>query len=632
MSLNWNMEVFFAFIGFVFFLIFCLMLAWFTYKKKTKLYIFTLLTFSFFAAYHFFEATAYLFLSFELKRMSMMSISIGLFCLILNIDFIAKERVGYYKIILASFLIGVTIVLIFIPGNIQLYTHEIWGYPTLGMKGPLRIIIILTFFILCFQIMVWLFKTWYKAPPELKKDAFILFISSLVFYICCIFLFLSGLWLIFPMIYIFTTVSIIILSFFIYRQPKLLYILSFKGQRISILTNVSGIPLFDLSWQLNRKQALTEPKEFIKWVPVLQQLSKKISTSRKIEELKLGNSTILFINAEYVTVILVSSRSSLILREALKSFIKAFESRYNKLLKTGMTETSYFQESTELINEFFPLGTVSAKETTGTLESYLDELVKQRIHELEQTIIRAQEMDRLKSLFIATIGHELRTPLNSILGFTEILMSGYSGNINEKQYEQLNTVYRSGEYLLNLINRTLDISKIEAGKFEINPEEFKINKIINDVVQTLSTVITQKNINLKMDLISNIRIYSDEECFKQILFNLVSNALKFTHKKGVILIKTRIINKSKVDVHIIDNGIGISKEDMNKLFKPFQQIDSSISKCYDGTGLGLYLTKNLVNILEGEISVKSEKGKGSIFSFSIPIKISLKKSSIIELS
>jgi signal transduction histidine kinase len=286
-----------------------------------------------------------------------------------------------------------------------------------------------------------------------------------------------------------------------------------------------------------------------------------------------------------------------------------------------MTDASYFQESTELINELFPLGTVSAIQSTETLESYLDELVKQRTHELEQIAIRAQEMESLKSLFIATIGHELRTPLTSILGFTEILMSGYSGNINEKQYEQLNTVYRSGEYLLNLINKVLDISKIEAGKFEVNPEEFNINEIINDVVQTLSTVFTQKNIILKMDLISNIIIYSDKERYKQILFNLVGNALKFTHKNGEILIKTRIMNKSKVDVHIIDNGIGISKEDMHKLFKPFQQIDSSISKCYEGTGLGLYLTKNLVNILGGEISVQSEKGKGSDFNFSIPIKM-----------
>ena len=590
-------------------------------KKNTKLYKFTLLTFSFFTAYHFFEATAYLFLSFELKRMSMMSISIGLFCLILNIDLIAKERVGYYKIILASFLIGITIVLIFIPGNIQLYTHKIWGYPTLGMKGPLQIIIILTLFILCFQIAEWLFKTWYKAPPELKKDAFILFLSSLVFYICCIFLFLSGLWLIFPMIYLFTTVSVIILSIFIYREPKLLYILSFKGQRISIITNQSGILLFDLSWKLNRKQTVTEQREFIKWAPVLQELSKKISTSGMIEELKLRDSIILFIQADYVTVILLSSRSSPILRDALKNFIKAFERRFQKLLKTGMTDASYFQESTKLINELFPLGTVSAIQSTETLESYLDELVKQRTQELEQTLMHSQETDRLKTLFLASIGHELRTPLNSILGFTELLMHGYSGDINEEQYEQLNTVYGSADYLLNLINGILDISKIEAGKFEVNLKEFNIKEIICEVVQALSTIITEKNIDLKIDITSNFRIYSDEGRFKQILFNLIGNALKFTKKNGKVIIITRLINRSNVDVHIIDNGIGISKEDMHKLFKPFQQIDNSISKLYGGTGLGLYLTKGLVNILGGEISIQSEKGKGCDFNFIIPIKM-----------
>jgi signal transduction histidine kinase len=621
MTLNWNIEVFMALLGFIFFCIFCLLLAWFTYKNKTRLYIYTLLTFSILAAYQFFETTGYLFLNFELKRLSLITISVGLFCLILNVDIISKEKIGYYKIIVASFIIGITIVLTFIPGNIELYPHKVWGYPTMGMKGLLQLIIISTILIFCLQLTVWLFKTWHNAPPELKKDAFNLFLTSLILYICFAFVFLLGLWLLFPIIDLITSTSIIITSFFIYREPKLLYILSFEGQRITVITNQSGIPLFDLSWHLNGNGLIDEQKDFIKWIPVLQQLSNKISSSGVIEEIKLESSTILSKQADYVTVILLSSRSSPILREALDNFINAFENRYQKLLKTGMTQTIYFQDSIELINEIFPLGTVSAIKNIETLESYLDELVKQRTYELEQMTARLQETDHLKSLFLASISHEFRTPLNSILGFTEILMQSYSGDFDEEQFDYLNSVHGSAEHLLNLINGILDISRIEAGQFEVYPGDFYVNESIKQVVEALSIEITKKNIILKMDMDSNNRINTDEARFKQILFNLIGNAVKFTPINGEIIVKTRKNGQNQVDIHIIDNGIGISREDMNKLFKPFQQIDMSITKHYPGSGLGLYLTKKLINVLGGRISVQSEKGKGSDFNFILPIKI-----------
>jgi len=497
MYLNWNIEVLITFIGFIFFLIFVLILVRLIYIKKTKLFLFPLITFSIFAAFHIFETTAYLFLSFELKRLSQMSVSIGLFSLILNVDLISKERVSYYKIIAASFFIGVVIVLIFIPENIQQYIHTNGGYQTLGVKGPLRLINISILFILCFELTYWFYKTWRRAPNELKKDALGLFLTSVVFYICTLLLFLLGIWLIFPIGYLLTGASVSIVAFFVYRQPKLLYILSFKGQRITVVTNQSGIPLFDLSWQLKGDKTLPEQKGFVKWVPVLQQVSQKITSYDTVREMRLENSTILFKQGEFITTVLLSSRNSPILGESIKKYTKAFESRYAKILNIGMTDPTYFRDATELINEFFPLGSLSRIEPTENLETYLEELVKQRIYELEQTNIRLQEADRLKSLFLASMSHELRTPLASILGYTELMMLGYSGDITEDQHMQLGSVYNSAQHLLNLINGVLDISKIEAGKFNIYPEEFNLNDLLNKVMEALTPKTSQKSLELE---------------------------------------------------------------------------------------------------------------------------------------
>ena len=624
MALNWNIEVLVTFIAFIFFLIFCLILFWYTYTRKTKLYLLTLVAFSWFAAFHLFETMAYLFLSFEMKRLSMMGGSIGLFALILNVDYITKERISYYKVIIASIIIGSTIVLIFIPGNIQFYIHEYGGYPTLGMKGPLQIINILALFALCFQLTSWFFKTWRRAPPELVRDAFYLFLTSLIFYICCIFLFLLGLWLIFPMGYLFTTVSISIIAYFIYCQPKLLYILSFEGRRITVITNQTGIPLFDLSWQLRGTSKMAEQKGFVKWMPVLQQLSQKISTSGQVEELRLENSTILFKHANYITTVLLSSRQSPILREALENFTRAFESQYEKLLRVGMNDVSNFRDATKLINEIFPLGTTSTTEPIEILESYLEELVKRRTVELEQINIRLEEAEKLKSLFLASMSHELRTPLVSIMGFTELMMLGYSGDTTEEQQQQLNTVYNNAKHLLNLINGVLDISKIEAGKFELYPAEFNFNDLLSEVLEALTPKSLEKSLEMSTDLNVNSKLISDEGRVKQVLFNLIGNAIKFTPKGGKIFIKTKIVNNERLKVHIIDNGIGISEEGIYKLFRPFQQVDSSLGKSLEGTGLGLYLSKKLVNLLGGEISVQSELRKGSDFNFILPLQIEVK--------
>ena len=625
MSLNWNLEVFITLLGFLFFLTFCLILVWYSYSRKTKLFLFTIITFAILGSYDLFEAVAYLFLSHEMKRIGSITISIGFLFLVLNVDLISKERISYYKLVIASLLIGATFVFVLIPENISSYNHPYLGYPTLAMTGPLLIIYILTLCILIFQLLFWFFKTWYKAPPELKKDALILFLAILVFFICVLIMYSFGLWLIFPIGYLLVILIITIATIVISHEPKLLHILSFTGQRITVITHQSGIPIFDLSWETKKGKILTEQHTITKWIPVLQQLSKEISTTSDIEELKLKDSTILFKHTKLITTVLLSQKSSPILRTSLMNFTKAFENRYNKLLRTGMTESNYFQEADELINENFPLGTISAIKTSKNLESYLEDLVTQRTSELKQLNIQLQKADHSKSLFLASMSHELRTPLTSILGYAEILKQGHSGDLTEKQLRQVNSIYISGYYLLNIIDGILDISKIEAGKFNLNLEEFYFNDLVNEIIEALLPKAIRKSILLKRVLSDNIILFSDKNRVKQILFNLLDNAVKFTPIGGEIIIKTEILNQNKLKVHIIDKGIGINKESLNKLFRPFHQADMSISKSYGGTGLGLYLTKKLVTVLGGDISVYSKINKGSDFNFTIPIRLNVAK-------
>ena len=625
MALNWNLEVFITLLAFLFFLTFCLILVWYSYSRKTKLFLFTIITFAILGSYDLFEAVAYLFLSHEMKRIGSITISIGFLFLVLNVDLISKERISYYKLVIASLLIGATFVFVLIPENISSYNHPYLGYPTLAMTGPLLIIYILTLCILIFQLLFWIFKTWYKAPPELKKDALILFLAILVFFICVLIMYSFGLWLIFPIGYLLVILIITIATIVISHEPKLLHILSFTGQRITVITHQSGIPLFDLSWETKKGKILTEQQTITKWIPVLQQLSKEISTTSDLEELKLKDSTILFKHTKLITTVLLSQKSSPILRTSLMNFTKAFENRYNKLLRTGMTDSNYFQEADELINEIFPLGTISAIKTSKNLESYLEDLVTQRTSELKQLNIQLQKADHSKSLFLASMSHELRNPLTSILGYAEILKHGHSGDLTEKQLQQLNSIYNSGYYLLNIIDGILDISKIEAGKFNLNLEEFDFNDLVNEIIEALLPKAMRKSILLKRDLLDNIILFSDKDRIKQILFNLLDNAVKFTPIGGEIIIKTEIVNQNKLTVHIIDNGIGITQESLNKLFRPFHQADMSISKGYGGTGLGLYLTKKLVNLLGGDISVHSKINKGSDFNFTIPIRLNAAK-------
>ncbi len=249
----------------------------------------------------------------------------------------------------------------------------------------------------------------------------------------------------------------------------------------------------------------------------------------------------------------------------------------------------------------------------------LEAKVTERTRDLARANRELQEMDRLKSEFLATMSHELRTPLNSIIGFTGIILKGLAGEINQEQEKQLSLVYGSANHLLNLINDLLDLSRIESGKMEVFVTDFRIEEVVSEVAQTLEPMISQKGLQLVTDLTGGIpEISSDRKKIFQILLNLVNNAVKFTDK-GEIRVNCTMADHNLV-VRVSDTGIGIEQEKMACLFEAFRQIDGSAQRRYEGAGLGLYLCRKLVTLLGGTIGATSEHGQGSCFTFSLPAR------------
>ena len=234
---------------------------------------------------------------------------------------------------------------------------------------------------------------------------------------------------------------------------------------------------------------------------------------------------------------------------------------------------------------------------------------------------RLQGVSRAKSEFLANMSHELRTPLNSIIGFSEILHEKTFGDLNEKQMRYVSNIHTSGRHLLELINDILDLSKIEARKIEIQYEEFSLKETLNECQTLVKNMASKKNIPLNFEIEDlPFNISADPVRFKQIMYNLLSNAIKFTPDGGMVNIEAKHAN-GMLQISVKDTGIGIAKENQEKIFVEFYQVDSSYSKKYKGTGLGLPLTKKLVELHGGRIWIESELGKGSTFSFTIPQRL-----------
>ena len=241
----------------------------------------------------------------------------------------------------------------------------------------------------------------------------------------------------------------------------------------------------------------------------------------------------------------------------------------------------------------------------------------------QQAVKEMREVDKLKSQFLANMSHELRTPLNSIIGFSRVILKGIDGPTTELQQQDLTSIYNSGQHLLNLINDILDLSKIEAGKMELAFDEVDLGEMIRSVMSTATGLVKGKDVKLIQHVPDDLPpVYADPMRVRQVLLNLFSNAAKFTEEGSITVeaaLQSRENGAPEVLIKVIDTGPGISKEDQKKLFQPFSQVDASPTRKTGGSGLGLSICRQLVQMHGGEIGVESEEGKGSTFYFTLPV-------------
>ncbi|MGM0442368.1 MAG: ATP-binding protein [Elusimicrobiota bacterium] len=248
--------------------------------------------------------------------------------------------------------------------------------------------------------------------------------------------------------------------------------------------------------------------------------------------------------------------------------------------------------------------------------------------EIEQKNKELKKVDKLKSEFLASMSHELRTPINAIIGFTSLMEEGTYGDISDKQQKTLEKIMTNTEHLLDLINDILDLSKIEAGKLTLNFEKFKVNRLLKEIQESMKPIAEKKGLKFELITPDVIECYLDYTRVRQIVTNLVSNAIKFT-KQGEVKIRTESREENFL-IEVEDTGIGIKEEQQQKLFDEFIQADGSITREFGGTGLGLSISKKLVRMMEGKIELESQWKKGSTFRVILPYEINKEGEEIDE--
>jgi signal transduction histidine kinase len=243
--------------------------------------------------------------------------------------------------------------------------------------------------------------------------------------------------------------------------------------------------------------------------------------------------------------------------------------------------------------------------------------------ELEEILLKAKKdaeaTNRAKNGLMMNISHEIRTPLNSVIGFSDLLLEGAFGSLNTRQSKYVNNILLSGKNLLEIINNLLDISRLEAGERELNYEEVDIGSLIREVRMSLLSPASNKKIVVELKVDASIgNILADRTKLRQILYNLISNAIKFTPEKGKVTVSA-FKKKEMLEIIVSDTGTGLLKEYYEKMFMPSTQADLSTTVGYSGPGIGLYIVKNFIDLHRGKIWVDSKVGKGSTFTFALPI-------------
>ena len=304
---------------------------------------------------------------------------------------------------------------------------------------------------------------------------------------------------------------------------------------------------------------------------------------------------------------------------------REYLSNIQEQLAIGLTNASAFVQLENLVSELKKLND-DYQEQNEQITKQNEKLIelhkelKDKADELVRQKEKAEESTKMKSQFLANMSHELRTPMNSILGLTELILEG--NTLKGKNKERLEVVLKSGKRLMNLINDILDLSKIEAGRMDVREDQIILDELIEDVDNAISPLAHNKNIEfrVKRDMNTHIHVNTDKGKVTQVLINLLGNAVKFTDK-GHVELGISAPDQSTLKFDITDSGIGMSESDLQIIFEEFRQIDGTTTRKYGGTGLGLTICKKIADILKGSITVKSEMGKGSVFTFTIPLKV-----------
>jgi signal transduction histidine kinase len=239
------------------------------------------------------------------------------------------------------------------------------------------------------------------------------------------------------------------------------------------------------------------------------------------------------------------------------------------------------------------------------------------------TVTQLRELDRLKSSFLANMSHELRTPLNSILGFADVMLEGLDGELTDFMDNDLRLIQKNGQHLLHLINDVLDMAKIESGRMNLSPEKFRIHNVLEEVASITSGLASDKNLALLIDEDSDqeIEIYADNMRLRQVMINLVNNSIKFT-EQGRIVLSAKAMDSARVLITVEDSGIGIAPEKLEAVFQEFTQVDSSTTRKAGGTGLGLPISRRLVEMHGGRLWAESAgiPDEGSKFYVELPLE------------
>jgi signal transduction histidine kinase len=299
--------------------------------------------------------------------------------------------------------------------------------------------------------------------------------------------------------------------------------------------------------------------------------------------------------------------------DELATLVKSFMSMTNNL-KASRDE---IERQNRLLEFRVQERTRQLMETIWELEgtkANLEKLVQERTNDYQML----QQADRMKDEFLANISHELRTPLNAVIGFSGLLMQEENSHLPTEVQEDLNIIYQNGRNLMDMVETILDLSKMQAGKFEIELKEMDPILVLEEVRTIALGLILDRPIRLLYDSPGwSAKVEGDPVRFKQIMVNLVGNSIKFT-EEGEVEIWPRI-ESSRFVVVVRDTGIGMSEEEIQRLFQPFQQVDGSITRRFGGTGLGLVISKRLLELMNGQITVKSAKGHGTTFTVEMPL-------------